>query len=448
MRLGTISTILELKRRKDTLERLGKFDLGGVIERENTEEFTLGEVLVGLFHKLSDTRFTSRDRHDHLHDLNLGVWVTSFEVVTRLDQVSDKFTGTGRSKLGGILFVLDDCSLRVDGENHGTDFFSPVDGMRCTFKGNEKTSVAERSTSDEDSTSVEVEGEGELRGLGHGEGVSHTLVDKLALEKRLERVLGWDLSLVEDKLVSRGSGLVGNVRLDHSTANDRKSGVGSLGRHTLSDKRVEPLSGERVVFKLWLFEQLDEVLDGRSELSPNRQFFERNDHRLSRFGSFHTVGKDMTELRIGILVQTTCRGDREVTPDIRVGSEVELGQVTRRRLETGIGILTRDSTGNDVALGSGLSLLVDRLWVLPVKVDVGDSVRVHAIERSDVSDSMKGDTHGDLELNGGDVATTDHFRGGMFDLETRVELEEVERVVGVRVEVLDGTGRDVSYELG
>jgi hypothetical protein len=57
------------------------------------------------------------------------------------------------------------------------------------------------------------------------------------------------------------------------------------------------------------------------------------------------------------------------------------------------------------------------------------------------------DTHGNLKLGSGQVDTTDHLSGRMLDLETGVELQEVELVVGVGVEVLDGTGGDVTNEL-
>jgi hypothetical protein len=62
-------------------------------------------------------------------------------------------------------------------------------------------------------------------------------------------------------------------------------------------------------------------------------------------------------------------------------------------------------------------------------------VRVEPVEDSDVSDSVKRDTHGDLELGGGKVDAGDHLGRRVLDLKTRVELEEEERVIGVRVEV-------------
>ena len=60
---------------------------------------------------------------------------------------------------------------------------------------------------------------------------------------------------------------------------------------------------------------------------------------------------------------------------------------------------------------------------------------------------MERDTHGNLKLGSRQVDTTDHLSGRMLDLKTGVKLEEVELVVGVGVEVLDGTSRDVTDEL-
>lgn len=60
---------------------------------------------------------------------------------------------------------------------------------------------------------------------------------------------------------------------------------------------------------------------------------------------------------------------------------------------------------------------------------------VETVEDSDIPDAREGDTHCDLELGGREVDTRDHLSRGVLDLQTRVELEEEERVVRVGVEV-------------
>ncbi|GFZ47133.1 hypothetical protein JCM24511_04876 [Saitozyma sp. JCM 24511] len=448
VRLGAVATVLELECREDALERLGKFDLCGVVEGEDTEQLARGKCLTGLLHELGDTALAASDRHDHLHDLDLGVRLAGVDVVARVDEVADELTRARGAELGRVLLVLDHGGLGVDGEDHRADLLAPVDGVRSTLERDEETAVAERAAADKDAPAVQVQGERVLGRLCHGERVSDVLVDELGLEERLEGVLGRDLTLVEDRLVPPDGGLVGDVGLDDGTADDGDDGVGSLRGHTLGNEPVEPLSGDGVVLKLGLLEELDEVLDRRAELSPDGEFLERDDHRLARLATLHAVGEDVTELRIGIFVQTTGGRHGKVTPDVRVGAEVELGEVTRRRLEPGVRVLTGDTTSNDVTLGGRLALGVDRLRLLPVKVNVGDAVRIHAVEGTDVADAVEGQTHGNLELDGRDVAARDHLGGGMLDLESGVELEEVERVLLMRIEVLDGTGRDVADELG
>lgn len=144
----------------------------------------------------------------------------------------------------------------------------------------------------------------------------------------------------------------------------------------------------------------------------------------------------MSELRVGKLVQSSGGPDGEVSPDVGARSEVELLQRSRRRLESSVGVLGGDADGDDVSLGLRLALRDGRGRVLKVEVDLALAVRGLAVERADVADVVEGDSHRDLELGGGEVDARDHLRRRVLDLETRVELEEVELVVRGRVEEL------------
>jgi len=81
--------------------------------------------------------------------------------------------------------------------------------------------------------------------------------------------------------------------------------------------------------------------------------------------------------------------------------------------------------------------------------NITGAVRIETVESSDVSNSVKRDTHGDLKLSGGKVDAGNHLGGRMLDLETRVELEEEERVVDVGGEVGGGSpaGEEGSKEV-
>ena len=120
---------------------------------------------------------------------------------------------------------------------------------------------------------------------------------------------------------------------------------------------------------------------------------------------------------------------------------------TRRRLEALAGVLGCDTASGTVALRLWSALLKSRALLLEAEVDLGGSVRVGTVEQANVTDAVEGNTHGNLELGGRNVNACHHLGGRVLDLQTRVELQEVELVVGVRVEVLDGTGRDVTNEL-
>jgi hypothetical protein len=89
------------------------------------------------------------------------------------------------------------------------------------------------------------------------------------------------------------------------------------------------------------------------------------------------------------------------------------------------------------------------------------------VELTDMLDAMERKTHGNLELSSGEVDSRDHFCGRMLDLETGVELEEVEDILRMAIEIwiirgsasdwgleaiegltLDGPSADISDELG
>lgn len=67
-------------------------------------------------------------------------------------------------------------------------------------------------------------------------------------------------------------------------------------------------------------------------------------------------------------VNSSGRSNREVTPDVGVGSEVQLLDISARWLETFVRVLRRDSASDDVSLGSRLPLRGNRFRLHVVKV--------------------------------------------------------------------------------
>jgi hypothetical protein len=121
---------------------------------------------------------------------------------------------------------------------------------------------------------------------------------------------------------------------------------------------------------------------------------------------------------------------------------------TRRGFEPSVWILGSDTDGNDVTLGTGFSLELVGFGFDHLKVYLRVGIWSDAVELTDVLDTVERNTHGDLELSGGKVDSRNHFCGRVLDLETGVELEEVEDILCVAVEiwVICGSGQNRGLE--
>jgi hypothetical protein len=95
-------------------ESLSLLDAAGVVKSEDTEDITSLEGGTGLLDELDNTILLGNERHVHLHDLNLGKGLTGTNMGTVLDGVLDKLTRAGRSKLGGVVLLLEQASLAVN----------------------------------------------------------------------------------------------------------------------------------------------------------------------------------------------------------------------------------------------------------------------------------------------------------------------------------------------
>ena len=110
-------------------------------------------------------------------------------------------------------------------------------------------------------------------------------------------------------------------------------------------------------------------------------------------------------------------------------------QRTRRGLKSSIGILSGDTNGDDVTLRPRLTLKLRSFGIHHVKVNFRCAIRGNTIQLTDVSDSVKRNTHGNLKLGSGKVDARNHLGGRMLDLKARVELEEIEYILCMTVEV-------------
>jgi hypothetical protein len=425
-------------------ERLGRLDSGGVVKRQYTKDISSLKGGSGLLDEVDNTILLGNKRHVHLHNFDFSESLTLLDVLAVLDGELDKLTGGRSSELSGVVLLLEQAGLAVDTETSGTNLLLPVGVVTAAVEQDEQTTVGKRSHTNGTSRAVDVECVAVESGAGDSELVTRSIVDEVDREDSLENVLGGDLTLLQADTVLGVADVTGDVSLGDGTRDDGEDGIGTLGGELLGDQLVEPSSSNGVVLEGRGLEQLDEVLDSGSEITTNAQFLESDNHLLTRSLSVLTVGENVTELRIGETVNGWSGTDWEVTPDVCARSEVQLVHGTAGRLEALTRVLGGDTTGSGMALGLRSALVLSAALLGEVEIDLGGGVGVNTVEETNVANAVERQTHSNLQLGGGKVDTRDHLGGRMFDLKTRVQLEEVELVVVVRVQVLDGTCRHVT----
>jgi hypothetical protein len=114
-----------------------------------------------------------------------------------------------------------------------------------------------------------------------------------------------------------------------------------------------------------------------------------------------------------------------------------LGDVrgTRRGFGSSVWILSGSAGGSSMTLGMGLPLKLVGFRFGHVKVDFRIAIRGDPVGLTSMFDVVGRKTHGNLELSSREVDSGNHFCGRMFDLEARVEFEEVEDILRMAVEI-------------
>ncbi|RUS22134.1 LOW QUALITY PROTEIN: hypothetical protein BC937DRAFT_90266 [Endogone sp. FLAS-F59071] len=379
-------------------ERNSMLDAGGVVEGEDTNDVAGFEGSTRLLNKLDGAVLRGDERHEQ----------------------TDELARARTAKLCWVALLLQLASLAINHETRAAHLVAVVGRVALAIQKDEKTAISKRTHSD-------------LR------------LAAVQMKSMLKMVLRY-LTLLERPFVLLDT-LVGHlVRLGDGATQHGEHGIRPLGSDVGRDEGVEPAGVDSVLFKVLRLEKADEILHCGSKVAANGQLFEGDDHVLACLLPVLAVCEDVAKLRVRELMQPTGGDNGEVTPDVCGRTEVELLHDTRRGLESGVRVFGCNTHSNDVALGGRLTLCLERLWARELKVDLGGARGLHAVEGADVADAMQWNTHRDLELRGGEIDARDHFGGRMLDLQTRVEFEEVEVVMGVRI--LDGTGRDITDELG
>mmetsp|Transcript_9802 Transcript_9802/g.14587 ORF Transcript_9802/g.14587 Transcript_9802/m.14587 type:complete len:503 (-) Transcript_9802:439-1947(-) len=230
-------------------------------------------------------------------------------------------------------------------------------------------------------------------------------------------------------------------RLEHS-GSQHDQVRGALHLHTLlPDQTIQPASIDGVLLEGGCLKQLNEVLNGGTNLSTNFNLLQCQDKRATGMLTGGTLSKQVTELTISKLVNSSVGANAEVSPYIAGGLELHTLDGSRGRLETLIGILGSDTGSNHMR--------VNRLVVLLEEVNRRVSVHVRlSVELTDLRNFVEWDSHGNLKLSGRHVDSSNSLSNRVLDLQTRIQLQEEERIRCSVVQVLDGTGTLVANVLG
>lgn len=139
----------------------------------------------------------------------------------------------------------------------------------------------------------------------------------------------------------------------------------------------------------------------------------------------------MPKLTVRKLVDATIGADREVSPDLRGALELDPLDASRCRLEPFIRIFCSDARCHDMMTWIDILILQEG--------DMIQSFRTAAVEFADIWDAIQRDAHGDLQLNRGQINSSQSLRHRMLHLQARIELKEVKLVCRRVVEVFHRT---------
>jgi hypothetical protein len=296
-RLGTNDNWVAILRELAN-EGLGLLNTAGVIQGEYTQNITSLKTSSGLLDELHDTVLLSDQRHVHLHDLNFGVGLASLDVSAVLNRVLDELARARSSQLGGVVLLLQQARLGIDGETGGTDFLLPVDVVTVAVEKDEETTISQGTDTNGALGSIDEQVVGISTRARSSELVPEPVVDEINVESGLEDLCRRNLTLLEASTVEGHALFALNVGLGDGTANNSEHAIRALGGETLGNELIQPACGDGILLKILGLKKLDEIFDGGLEITTNAQFLESDNHVLSRSSTVLTVSKDVTKLTV------------------------------------------------------------------------------------------------------------------------------------------------------
>mmetsp|Transcript_15252 Transcript_15252/g.57963 ORF Transcript_15252/g.57963 Transcript_15252/m.57963 type:complete len:556 (-) Transcript_15252:1079-2746(-) len=416
--------------------------LARVLQVQAGQQISGVDDRAGAQRRLDLSGFGGLQGHDHLHGLDLHVRLSGFDLVALFEEVADDLSGHIRAQLGRVVHRRQENRRAVEAHAESQGLLACDEATLLAAPVHDERLVALLTEGCVHVAAIDGEANGARARAGDGEDVLRVLVGQFHGEgghgdERLQRDLPLLQVLEHGLLVVLDVG----VRARHHGADDDVFVVEELLHldALLADDAVQPARVDGVLLEGIRLEQLGEVLDGGADLSAHLDVLQGHDEVLAGFLSGGSLGKEVPELGVGVLVDAAVGADAEVAPDVGGRLELDAFDGARRRLEAFVGVLRRDTSGDDV--------IVQVIGVLK-EVDVSaGAVRVLHVEAADVRDAVQGQAHGDLQLRRRHVHLGDALRDGVLHLEARVQLQEVVLVIRGVVQVLDGAGSDVADAL-
>mmetsp|Transcript_15041 Transcript_15041/g.36104 ORF Transcript_15041/g.36104 Transcript_15041/m.36104 type:complete len:678 (-) Transcript_15041:325-2358(-) len=220
--------------------------------------------------------------------------------------------------------------------------------------------------------------------------------------------------------------------LEYGSAHNDK-----MGRHLdrdslLLDQTIEPGGINGVRLEVLSLQQLYKVLDRVANVSTDLHALQRQNKGLACRFTVGALCKQVTKLGIGELVNPSVGTNREVSPDIRSGLELDALNAARCRFESFIRVLSSNTRSHDVGVNVHVAFLEEVNRVGTIRIGA-------AIELSNLRNVVKGDAHSHLELSRREVGTRNALSDRMLNLQPRVQLQE-EIFIGISiVQILHGT---------
>ena len=378
--------------------------------------------------------------HDHFHGFDFDIWLSGFDASTIVLQITNDFT----SHVGAELRRIENCghqnSISVNNQAKTKGLIHTKDSMRFSTETSNQASFSTLGNLGFNSAVATSQRNDVGRLTLNMEVVAHIVISDF----NVERVDGRDsanrsLTFAERFFHFLGLFLNALECLEDSSGSNSQILINFDGNKLFLDDSIEPGGVNCVVNEFLGLQKLHQILHSGTDLSTHFNFLQCQNQSLSSFFTSSSLGKQVSKLTVGKLVNTSVGSNTKVSPNTGGGLELDAFNTSYSRLETFVGVFSSDTGGNDVSL--------DRIVIFRHEVNSIVSINIASIETTDLRNVVQRNSHGHLQLSGRHVHIGDSFGNRVLYLQTRVQLEEEVLVSGSVVQVFDSTSSLVSNGL-